>query len=269
MATTNGDYVWNTWTSSTASTGDSYYYNTADVWSNWSSPTSTSTIHDNTSRGQIWYQWSNDHEKASKKFTIYTDSGERDYTAVWTTWISNEECATPERFGAVQDTIREQINKAKASIPEPSTEERRARRTQGDLQLVWNKVLADEREQERKEAELTAQDLLLDIIGKDALQRYKDTDRLFVKGEKFDYVLSKGRGVHRIEKDKVVDFLEKKKAIGQFICIHPKQNYNYPETDNVITLKLWIENNEDQFLKIGNLHKGTEEIANFDKVVNG
>jgi hypothetical protein len=287
MATTNGDYIWNTWTSTSAGTEDSL----TDVWSNWSATKSMALYERSTSdsttvsstdcytslyktAGQIWYNWTNHHEHNAKKLTIHSDYGESGYTKVWSTWV------TPERFkftihsdygeGKVQKSIREQIAEAKRLERKVlSTEILRARRTQSQIETEWNNLRMEERDRERKEAELTAQDLLLDIIGKDALQRYKETDRLFVKGQKFDYVLSKGRGVHRIEKDKVVDFIEKKKAVGHFVCVHPKQSYNFPETDNVITLKLWIENDEDRFLRIGNLHKGTEEIANFDKVVNG
>lgn len=271
MATTSVDYVWDTWSSTTAGTGCYREDYARDIWNGWTTDSSTSspTALD-TSDGQIWYRWSTDYEQCAKKYTIYANYGDDNYTAVWTTWVSHEDYATPERYAEIQKTIQNRIDhetEKLANLKPPSTEQLRAKEIQMEIRKEWNKILVEEREQEREQAELTAQELLLDIVGKEELQRYKDTDRLFVKGKQFDYVLRKGKGVHKIEKNSVVDFVEKKQAKGRFICVHPKQSFDYPDTDNIITLKLWIENNEEAFLRIGNQHKGLETISDFDKVV--
>jgi len=97
------------------------------------------------------------------------------------------------------------------------------------------------REEEKKAAEQKAKDLLLDLIGKEQLEVYKETGRLFVKGEKFDYVVKKRGFVEKIEKNKVVD-----------LCISLSNKFKYPETDNVIAMKLMIEDDEKEMLRLSN-----------------
>jgi hypothetical protein len=255
MATTGYDYTWQSWSSKSTT---SYSTASSTVWDTWTSDSTAS------SSDHIWYDWSVDYQTSSKRVRVIQGEG-TNAQVVWSAWIDDVEVSGSKL--QLRDTIRERLDKGIREYRTFSTEYIRAQSAQAAIRIEWAKLIAEETKQEKEEAELTAQQLLLDIVGKDELQRYKDTKRLFVKGKRFDYVLEKGKGVHRIEKNKVVDFVEKKEAEGQFICIHPKKSFNYPDTDNVIALKLSIENDEDEFLRIGNLHKGTTPIPDFDKVV--
>ena len=268
MATTSPTYLgsWQRWNYSTdidSGTSDT-------TWTNWSTTSATRTYNDSTSDSTVWYNWHNDFDRQGKQLDLHIDYGQNE-TAVWSVWITDQELASAGSQQGYRDFIQNKVDESAKKLSNwkvPSTEALRASKAQAKIRNEWNKILTKERVQAREEAEFVAQDLLLDIVGEDELQRYNETGRLFVRGKEYDYVLQKGGGVHRIEKDKVIDFLKKKEATGRYICVHPKGNFNFPETDNVITLKLWIENNEEKFLGIGNMHKGHETIANFDRVVN-
>jgi hypothetical protein len=99
------------------------------------------------------------------------------------------------------------------------------------------------REKERKAAEAKAKQLLLDLIGKEDLDIYNETGRLFVKGKKYDYIIQKEGFIKRVEKKKITD-----------LCVHLDNRYKYPSTDNVIAMKLAIEADEAQVLKLANNH---------------
>lgn len=96
--------------------------------------------------------------------------------------------------------------------------------------------------EDEDEAEKTAKQLLLELIGEKELKVYEKTGRVLVKGEKYDYLLSKIGGVQRIKKDVIED-----------LCIHLEDKYKYPRTDNVIGLKLLIEANEEEFNEKANV----------------
>lgn len=254
--------VWQSWTTTSASTTPSasdYYYYDNEVWRSWTSGASASITvsHDYVDTSGAWYHWNRDYINSGTTVTVIHDS------VVWETWISDEQVVLAENPNVIiQDTLNK-VFKFKTK----SSEEIRAEKAQTRINNEWRMILAQEREEETRQAEVTAQELLLELIGEEEMARYKETGRLFVKGEKYDYVLRKGGGVHRIEKDKVIDFAKAKKAKANYICVHPKQAYNYPESDNVIALKLWIENAEEEFLKIGNLHRNQSEVYEFDKIV--
>lgn len=220
------------------------------------------------SNSTVWYEWIRGETCGTTvRFTV-------DDNIVWDYWISDQAMVVcPETVGGtVRDKIISKVFKnAFEYKPAVSTritaEQKRAKEMQHRIRHEWRKLLAEEEKQEKDKAELVAQELLLDLIGEDELKRYKETGRLFVKGNKFDYVLRKGGGVHRIHKDKVVDFVKKKEASGKTICVHPKRCSEYPPTDNVITLKMWIENNEKEFLEIGNLGRSLSVVPDFNRVV--
>jgi len=99
----------------------------------------------------------------------------------------------------------------------------------------------EELRKKKSMAEATARELLLDLIGEDQCKVYDETGRLFVKGREYDYVIKKNGGVQRIEKDKIID-----------LCVHLKKRWQFPDTDNVIALKLMLENDEDAVNRIAN-----------------
>lgn len=264
--------IWDSWTTTSASgnasgaTSEVYYVDNEYVWESWTQSTTSGSITTACygTSDTIWVEWNRSYENCGTTVTIRAV----DSDVVWEQWISDgtfyDAEISPSQI--LQDSINKgtyEIKKYKAE----SIETKRAKQTQQKIRHLWNKVLAEEREAEVREAEVTAQELLLELIGEEEMARYKETGRLFVKGDKFDYVLRKGGGVHRIKKDKVIDFVKRKKAKGKYICVHPKCSYNYPETDNVISLKLWIENAEEEFLKIGNLHSNESDVHEFDKII--
>jgi len=106
-------------------------------------------------------------------------------------------------------------------------------------QKMQDKIWAEWSKHIKKNAEATAKELLMELIGEEQAKIYEETGRLFVKGKKFDYIIRKGERTLKIEKDKVVD-----------LCVHIPTSY--PLTDNVIGLKLAIENDEDNILRMAN-----------------
>lgn len=217
MATTSS-YVWRVWTfDSTATTAT--YPESSTVWGNWNTYGSTTTS-SASSNEVVWITWQDAIEQE----------------------VAEEAAITYRRTGRVIHT---------SPLPTPTPEEQRAQRAQQEINRQWQQVLAEELRLEKEAAEQTAKELLLDLIGEEQLKVYEETGRLFVKGRKYDYIIHKGSGVDRIEKNKVVD-----------LCIHLKERYSMPETDNVVALKLMIEGDEKQFNKVANSHgsKSYEEL---------
>lgn len=194
------------------STSDSSSTGFDTTWDSWNTPTTSSTTTDNSSGGTVWYTW------------VSTDSGgtgdvsvEYNGAGTWSTWISKEDRKRQER--------------AERRRSEP-------RRFAGGL---TDREKADLR---AEKAEKKAKDLLLELIGEDELKVYEETGRLFVKGKKYDYVIRRDKligGLERIGKDKILD-----------LCVHLKSEFKCPKTDNVIALKLAIENDEKNVLRLAN-----------------
>jgi hypothetical protein len=152
-----------------------------------------------------------------------------DYTSAWVNWQTSE----------VKESEVRWVHKF--TSPKKSVERLRAEKAQREIGTIWRSMLMVEDKERKLLAELTAQQLLEDIISEEELAHYKETGRLVVKGRKFDYVVTKDVGVYKVDKDKVKD-----------LCIHLKNRYKYPQTDNVIGLKLMIESDESLFLKTAN-----------------
>ena len=169
-----------------------------------------------TSGDIVWSNWTSYDQGTSSATTTDTwsswnDSGTSDTT--WSYWC--------------EDTILF------------SEEKSHAQKMQDKIWVEWSKHTQTIKKQEKKDAETTAKELLMDLIGKEQLKVYEETGRLFVKGKKFDYIIRKGSTILKIEKDKVVD-----------LYVHI--SYKYPPTDNVIGLKLAIEAEEDNVLQMAN-----------------
>jgi len=95
---------------------------------------------------------------------------------------------------------------------------------------------------EREKAEEKAKLLLLELIGETELKVYEETGRVFVKGRKFDYIVKKEGMVLKIDKNKVED-----------MCVQLQNQYKYPPSDNVIALKVMLENDEKKVLNLANM----------------
>lgn len=194
------------------------------AWSQWTTDQYNSTA------TAIWENW-------NCTSTSTTDTYDSEY--IWYQWIDEEKIKIPQSGGIVRNDRIYVLDSYSSKIWSNWTRDRikeRAQQNQADINRLTEK--------ERKEqAEMTAQELLLELIGPKQMEIYKKTGRLFVKGKNFDYVLRKEGGVFRLSKDKVHD-----------LCIHLAGQYQYPETDNIIGLKLLIEADEDKFNKTANNH---------------
>ena len=154
------------------------------------------------------------NEWSSTASTICS-SGSCNNTAIWSSWNVDYSTTTTSSINTYSIWVNE------ASINES------------------NKSSFDH----ENKAEERAKELLLDLIGKEQLEIYEKTGRILVKGNKYDYIIRKTGFVKRIEKDKVTD-----------LCIHLEDKYNYPETDNVIALKTFLEADEEAFNEMANEH---------------
>ncbi len=149
------------------------------------------------------------------------------YTAIWYTWTNTESQEQAEKRRSEQ---------ARAQAERERQEQERIRRY-------------EEQEQKREAAEKKAKELLLDLIGPEEMKVYERTGRLFVRGKKHDYIVQKSGYVKQIKKDIVTD-----------LCVHLKDRNKFPDTDNVVALKLAIEAEEDNVIKMANDH-GSRPIA--------
>ena len=187
------------------------------AWSSWcTSSASTSTTP--ATSNDTWYYWnSTDSSSAS------TTTAPVSYTTTWVIWNGEQEYV--ERENRLEDQrYQERLEQA--------------RKLRAEAEAAAKKL-----KEEKEAAEQKAKDLLMDLIGEDELKVYEETGRIMVKGRRFDYILQKEGLVKKIEKDKVVD-----------LCIHLRNQHAYPESDNVIGLKLMIEAEEDELLKRANVH---------------
>jgi hypothetical protein len=158
------------------------YYDTSSTWTNWTYDSGTSTSGGNI----VWGTWTSTAYTSSST-TTGTTAG--NYT--WLTWATQEE---PKR---------------------ESREQRRAREAQARIDEQDRIDRAKAVEDARKQAELTAQELLKDLITEDEMEVYLKTGRVLVKGNKHDYILTKGyqADVIKIEKGKVIDLKSHNKKV--------------------------------------------------------
>lgn len=207
-----------------------YTDNPRDVYYYWTISTNNSGSTTTSSTDLVWDSWMST-----------TDSGgTTPYDATWSYWMED---STDNRIHKSEIQRFDSIVIPTVPVVLPSAEEKRAKAAQREINKIWGDIRIMEEHRRKERAEVTAQSLLLDLIGKEELERYKGSGYLLVKGRKFDYVIQKGRGVYKVEKEKVID-----------LCVHFRNRYKYPETDNLIGLKLLIEADESKFLRIANSH---------------
>ena len=121
---------------------------------------------------------------------------------------------------------------------------RHYQKMQAEINRIWRGIIANQLKEDRAEAETTAKVLLLDLVSQKEFDLYEKTGRLLVKGRKQSYIINKQGGVDIIlNNDKIKD-----------LCVHLNSASKYPETDNVIAMKLHIEQAEEEFLKTANHH---------------
>ena len=192
-----------------------------DAWYHWTATSCTSSTSSTTSCGDVWSSW-------NTSTATTTASGD----ATWIVWNNS---------GASQPTAR------------PESEFVRQRREQSEQarQAHWaSEKRYAEIQRKRETAEKKAQQLLMDLIGPEQLEVYKETGRLYVRGNQHDYILKKGGLVTQVGKDKVID-----------MCVHLAERSSFPETDNVVGLKLMLESEaERKVLKLANYHAYSERL---------
>jgi len=203
----------------TATAGTSGDYSTV-TWIRWNTvATSSATCSQYTSTGvTAWTQW---QDTGSTGSTITCSST----NAINATWVHRN----------VDGDYREAYENRQIQFRQGrETEERVRREVDANIKAL---------KKAKEGAELKAKQLLEVLIGASELEVYERTGRLFVKGKKHDYIVQKEGFVLKLEKNRVVD-----------LCVHLAEKQSMPDTDNVVALKLMLENEEDKILDMANDH---------------
>jgi len=103
--------------------------------------------------------------------------------------------------------------------------------------------LVDQLKKMIDESQLSQLKLVINSKPKEQLSVYEETGKLFAKGKKYNYIINKQGFIQQIKENTIED-----------ICVSLDNRYIYPDTDNVIAMKLMIENNEKKVLKLANNH---------------
>jgi hypothetical protein len=208
-------YTDNAWSTWTYSSSTIYTNGTESAWNTWTS------VDTGTTTGSAWTTWVTNRDLRSEITNDYT----------WITWTGQVE--------AIKET-REQ-NRARVA------------------QTIINAQMLADKEKETKEAriqaELTAQELLKNLISEKEMEIYLKVGRLLVKGKTHDYILTKGyqASVLKIEKNKIIDLDSYREKInGIDYCVHPVDQHKIPDTDKIISMKMALESEEDRIMKIAN-----------------
>jgi len=160
------------------------------------------------------------------------------------TFISAEDCWSYWTSGYVSYQAGGDVTLEAAPAP-PETDEQREARLERERQRAEEDRLRAEQahrefaEAQRKKAaaEVTAQELLEQLLTPEEFALYREHGRVLVKGRDADYLLTKGTGhIRRIQKGKVED-----------LCLHIRDKTEYAPSDNVIGMKLYIEAKEREF----------------------
>jgi hypothetical protein len=203
----------------------------------------------------VWYNWMS---TSATNYTI-TSSSSTSYTTTdtaWMTWTADTGTTTGDYIwykwveapvtsgGVVYYGSADPEEVVEVNVPKMTRDRirQRARTAQMAIERTWRKILADELQAEKEAAEVKAKELLLDLIGPEQLKVFEETGRLFVRGRNHDYIVREGhKHIRKITKDKVID-----------LCVHIP--LSLPSTDNVIALKLALEADEDEVVRIANYH---------------
>lgn len=240
------------------------------AWNNWCSCTytscndpSTDTITSYTATGTVWRNWNNYGTDSS----TYTTSGSSTHTVVWRTWCEagtiscqgtdgvwyvwndqhgfNDEPIACGGYGSCQETEEQRADRLRRAEEARLEEEKRRKEAE---------KRAEDLRKKKEAAESKAKELLLDLIGEKELKIYEETGRLYVRGKKYDYIVPKDGFIKQIKKDKIVD-----------LCVHLEDRSSVPPTDNVIAMKLHIEEEEDMVLQLANNHGERERPKELPK----
>lgn len=222
-----------------------------EVWGYWchsdSSGTATAVASDMT-----WDSWNRDTGNACSGGTMSS-------TDTWTYWN-----ATGRATVQVQGSVVTNLDGIWASqgigttFSKECLKDMQARRKKAAEQEEARRLERIEEEKRQTAAEEVALELLETFIGRKEREVYEQTGRLMIKGKEADYIIHKDRGVSRVEKNKVVD-----------LCIHLKERYKYPDTDNVIAVALNLLDDEKNFNELANRHGSQDRPTVLPRCANG
>jgi len=188
-----------------------------EIWTTWTDTTTNTTATCSTGSNLVWDSWNNG--------TPITSTGSNE--TIWFTWVSD----------STDSTSHEPSYQPVRIYQEQDFEEMQRQREQREAERVEREIRAQILADEKEKAEVKAKDLLLDLIGKDELALYEETGHLFVKGSKNNYIIRRGGGIIKFNERNISE-----------LCFHLSNRYKFPDTDNVIAVKLAIEAMEDWVL---------------------
>jgi hypothetical protein len=201
------------------------------VWVVWSSTSANSGTCASTDTA--WTSWT--YPDSTSTGTTYSSTSNN----VWITWATEPRYVSFRSY-EVPRLNTEDYRRQQAELRRQEEERQRAYRE--EQQRVEEE--ARQKREALKIAEVKANELLQDLIGEEQLKIYLETGRLLVKGSNFDYMLQRDGKVTRIEQDKMID-----------LCIHLRDQWQVPPTDNVIALKLLAEADDYKFNQLANVVK--------------
>lgn len=210
------------------------YQSTGGVWNGWVDTYHSTATTSVTTTDSTWGYWCSATDDSTCVTTSYT---------VWSYWVQ-------ERDGCVREVreVREVRQAVRSSaIPydrEPTTEEKEAQRKRDE---EYREKCRKENE-ERLIAEEKAKKLLLENIDEENRKRYEKDKLIIVTAKKSNrvYQIKHGRSGNVVQLD------AKNKPIKRF-CMHPIAMV--PDADTVLAQKLMLEHNEDEFLRLANVHQ--------------
>lgn len=175
---------------------------------------------------------------------------------------------TGELINLQMDEVKERINDANIRINRHERRRQRAVAEQKRKEALKKKREAERKlrmeRRKREKAERKAMELLEDVIGSEQTKVYKETGRLFVKGEKYDWLIEKQDDKNHLGYVKMRKF---RKGKVSDLCVHvvedPKERL--PITDKVLTLALNAKLSEDEFDKTANPTTVGEKKALYPK----
>jgi len=194
----------------------------ASVWVYWIEDGTTSTSY-TTSSSATWGYWNGGDGTSSTSGTVTAEE-------CWGYWASVTYVSGGDVTVGEPRRETEEEKEARLERERQRAEEDRLRAEQAHREFA-------EAQRKKAEAEVTAQELLEQLLTPEEFALYREHGRVLVKGKSADYLLSKTTGhIRRIEKGKVED-----------LCLHIRDKTEYAPSDNVIGMKLYIEAKEREF----------------------
>lgn len=227
--------TWMTWTSCTCNTTTSACNDAVwdTSWENWQTGNTTTS---SATSSNAWYTWNATNYKPTQQVTYPSSNS-------WVVWVGTEEEAKEVKH---QNRLARRQERAQLSRQERKRQQRLVNQQKNEELNKQRETKRQEKIKERrgKRAESKAWELLEDIVTPEETKRYRETRRLLVHGQTYDWLIrhpsyNGGKpGVVRVEKGKLTD-----------ICVHTNggKDYEIPEADRIMSLALSAKFNEKAF----------------------